>query len=354
MGIVAAVIVFSVLVFFHELGHFVFAKFSGVYVERFSIGFGPVVLSKTWGETEYALSLIPLGGYVKMYGENPSEVDENDDNRLKGRSFNEQSLKARTAIISAGPIFNFILAALLFTVVYLIGVPRLLPIAGAIQEDMPANVFLQKGDVILSINDTKIEFWDEMSTIIRNHAGEKLLFKIKRDEQILDVNIIPKISITKNIFGEDVKVGLIGIQPDGTTINVVYNPAKAISLGLKKTYEVTKLTLVGIVKLVSRVIPADNIGGPILIFQMARDTAKAGLNSLLMFTAIISINLAILNLLPIPILDGGHLFFNLIEAITRKPVNLRMREVGQMIGLALILALTFFAFYNDIVRIIKG
>ncbi|MDY6820834.1 MAG: RIP metalloprotease RseP [Deferribacterota bacterium] len=351
IGIISAILVFALLIFIHELGHFIVAKLNKVYVERFSIGFGPIIYSKNIGETEYAISLLPLGGYVKMYGEDPtSEVDE----KLSNKAFSKKPLISRILIVSAGPIANFFLAVVLFFIVFMIGVPKLLPIVGEVKKDMPAYGILENGDKIISINGKKIKFWEEMSSIVKENPDNKLTLEIERKGQIKKVTITPSLEESQNIFGEKIKVGLIGITPSNDITTVRYNPLESLSMAVARTYEITKLTLVGIVKIFQRVVPADNIGGPILIFQMAKDTAEAGLNSLLVFTSVISINLAILNLLPIPVLDGGHLFFYFIEAIRRKPVSLKAREVGQIIGLALILALTFFAFYNDIIRIIKN
>jgi regulator of sigma E protease len=351
MGIIAAILVFGLLIFFHELGHFIVAKLNKVYVERFSIGFGPIIYSRKIGETEYALSLLPLGGYVKMYGEDPKETI---DKSMLAKSFINKPLWSRFQIVSAGPIANFLLAILLFYIVFMLGIPKLLPVVGEVQKNMPAFGVLQEGDRIRSINGIKVEFWEDMSEFIKKNPDKSLQLEVERNKKILTLVIKPTLSETPNIFGEKIKVGLIGVAPKGDFITVRYNPIKSIYLACERTYEITKLTVVGIVKLIERVVPANNIGGPIMIFQMARDTAKAGLNSLLVFTAVISINLAILNLFPIPVLDGGHLLFYLIEAITRRPVSIRTREISQMIGLALILALTIFAFYNDIIRIIRG
>ncbi|MGA1846449.1 RIP metalloprotease RseP [Deferribacter abyssi] len=351
MGIISAILVFGVLVFIHEFGHFIFAKLFNVKVLRFSIGFGPIVFTKKWGETEYAISLIPLGGYVKMYGENMEEgIDESD----KDRAFLEKPVWHRFLIVFAGPLFNYLLAVIVFAVLFITGVNEFLPVIGEVKKDMPAySAGLRAGDKILQIDGKPIKYWDDMSQYIKGKAGQKIILKIERNGKVLSLEVVPKKTVVKNIFGEDHEVGLIGIVPKGDTILVSYNPVKAIILGLEKTNEITKLTLVGIVKIIQRVVPADNIGGPIMIFQMAKQTAETGFASLLAFMAVISINLAILNLLPIPVLDGGHLFFYIIEMIRGRPVSVKVREVSQYIGLALLIALMFFAFYNDISRIIS-
>jgi regulator of sigma E protease len=351
MGIIAAVVVFGLLIFFHELGHFLFAKFFKVYVEKFSIGFGPAIFSKKLGDTEYLISAIPLGGYVKMYGEDPSLDIPNE---MKIKAFSHKPLYQRSLIVFAGPLFNFLLAIVLFAVINMFGAKALLPVVGEIQEGMPAySAGLKSGDKILKIDGKEVKFWDEMSEIIRNNPEKELEFTVLREDRQITLKITPTLSKTKNIFGEEVDVGLIGITPKAEFTTVRYGFFGAINEGLNKTYEVTKLTIVGIIKIFQRIIPADNIGGPIMIFQMAKQTAEVGVNSLLAFMAVISINLAILNLLPVPILDGGHLLFYFIEAVTKRPVSLRVREYANMIGLALLLSLMVFAFYNDIARIFQ-
>lgn len=352
MSIIAAIIVFGLLIFFHELGHFLFAKLFKVYVEKFSIGFGPALFTKKLGETEYSISAIPLGGYVKMYGEN---INDEVEESKKHRSFSHKAVAKRSLIVLAGPFFNFLLAFLLFSLVNTMGTPKLKPVIGEVQKDMPAySAGLQEGDEIIKINGKEIKYWQQISDSIKSNSDKPVTLLIKRDGETIDKTITPKVTEVENIFGEKISVSLIGIAPSTeSTVTIRYNPFQALSLGAAKTYEITKLTIVGIIKIFQQVVPADNIGGPILIFQMAKETAAAGINSLLLFMAVISINLAILNLLPIPVLDGGHLLFYGIEAVKGKPVSLKTREVTQMVGLALLLALMVFAFYNDITRIIS-
>lgn len=354
MGIISAILVFGILVFIHEFGHFIFAKLFGVKVLRFSIGFGPVLISKKMGETEYALSLIPLGGYVKMYGENPDEEDAVISDDDAGKAFSNKPVWHRFFIVLAGPLFNYLLAIIIFSFIFMSGVEKLLPVIGEVKDGMPAAITgIQPGDKIIEIDGHKVNFWEDIGNYIKSKAGEPVNVKIDRDGNIISLTLVPKKEKVKNIFGEDKYVGLIGIMPKGDYIEVKYNLFESFVLGFKKTNEVTKLTLLGIVKIIQKVVPADNIGGPIMIFQMASETAKAGFSSLLAFMAVISINLAILNLLPIPVLDGGHLLFYIIEMIIRRPVSLKVRMVAQYIGLALLISLMFFAFYNDITRIIK-
>ncbi|MGA1862405.1 RIP metalloprotease RseP [Deferribacter thermophilus] len=352
MSFLSAILVFGVLIFIHELGHFVFAKIFGVKVIRFSIGFGPVIFSKKLGETEYALSLIPLGGYVKMYGENPDEEEEVVEE--KDKAFMNKPVFKRFLIVFAGPAFNYLLAVLVFALIFTFGVEKLLPIVGEIKDGMPAQIAgLKPGDKIVEIDGEKVRFWEDIGKKIKPKAEQTVEIKVEREGKVIILKLTPKAERIKNIFGEDQKVGLIGIMPKESYVKVKYGLIEAINLGFEKTYEITKLTILGIIKIFQKVIPADNIGGPIMIIQMASETAKAGFSSLLAFMAVISINLAILNLLPIPVLDGGHLLFYLIEMIIRRPVSLKIRMAAQYVGLALLISLMFFAFYNDIMRIIK-
>jgi len=352
MGIISAIFLLGILIFIHELGHFLLAKKNGVLVEKFSIGFGPKIFSRTKGETEYALSAIPLGGFVKMYGESlDAEVEEG----MKDRSFAHKSLKARFAIVFAGPLFNFILAILIYTAIFMIGTPRFLASVGGVIDGSPAQAAgLLEGDRILALNGQDMKYWDDMSMYISQNPGAKVNFSIERDNKIIKVEVIPESVVDKNVFGEDVKVGRIGIKRGSLTETVrVLNPVKAFGQGLEQTYRVSELMVMGVVKIFQKVVPADSLGGPIMIVQMAKDSAENGFVSFLSFMAIISINLGILNLLPIPVLDGGHLMFFTLEAIFRRPVSIKIREYANMAGLSLLLFVMFFAFYNDIMRFFK-
>jgi len=352
MGIISAIVLLGILIFIHELGHFLLAKKSGVLVEKFSIGFGPKLISRQIGETEYALSAIPLGGFVKMYGESlDAEVDEG----LKDRSFAHKPLKDRFAIVFAGPFFNFILAVLIYTVIFMAGTPRFLSSVGGTIEGSPAEAAgLLDGDIITALDGKNIKYWDEMSEYISTKPGKKIIFQIDRDNIIINVPVTPEAVVDKNVFGEDVRIGRIGIQRGELAETVrTLNPVKALGKGVEQTYRVSELMVMGVVKIFQKVVPADSLGGPIMIVKMAKDSAETGLISFFSFMAIISINLGILNLLPIPVLDGGHLMFFTLEAIIRRPVSIKIREYANMAGLSLLLMVMFFAFYNDIMRFFK-
>jgi regulator of sigma E protease len=348
--ILSTIIVLGILIFVHEFGHFLLAKRLGVGVVTFALGFGAKLIGRKIGETEYKICAIPLGGYVKLIGENPEEEVKEED---RSRSFSCQPIWKRALIISAGPFFNFFLAAVLFSLVnLLIGVPSS-PTAniGEVSAGFPAEeAGLRKGDLVLSIDGEQVSEWEDLAQIIRNSKGKELLLKVKRDSEIIDIKVTPKSITDKNIFGEEVKIFRIGITPaEGGSFKRV-NPLLAIGTGFLQTWNGIKLTILGIVKLIQRVIPAKEIGSPIMIAKMAGEQAKKGILSLALFTAIISINLGIINLFPIPILDGGHFLFLSLEAVLRRPISIKKMEIAQQIGLVFIILLMLFAIRNDVIR----
>jgi regulator of sigma E protease len=352
MGLISAIFLLGILIFIHELGHFLLAKKNGVLVEKFSIGFGPKLLSRKRGETEYVLSAIPLGGFVKMYGES---VDAEIEDGLKDRSFAHKPLKARFAIVFAGPLFNFVLAVFIYMLIFMAGTPRFLASVGDVMEGMPAQTAgIQKGDMILALDGTSMKYWDEMSGYVSQKPGTPVTFTIEREGRIINLVLTPESVADKNLFGEEVNLGRVGIQRgELTEVARELNPAKALWKGVVQTYNVSELMIMGVVKIFQRVVPADSLGGPIMIVQMAKDSAETGFISFFSFMAIISINLGILNLLPIPVLDGGHLMFFTLEAIIRRPVSVKLREYANMAGLSFLLFVMFFAFYNDIMRFFR-
>ncbi len=352
MTFLSAVILLGIIIFVHELGHFLFAKMLGVRVLKFSLGFGPKLIGKKYGDTEYVISAIPLGGYVKMLGEIPGEELSEDE---KPFAYNYQKIWKRFAIVLFGPIFNILFAITIFFFSFMNGLPILVPEIGGVMPDTPAEkAGLMKGDRIVEINGVPIDQWDQMTDIIHKSPEKTLSIKIKRDNAPLQVSIKPEKKTVKDIFGEGKPVGLIGIKPSGDTVIKKEDIPNAFADSIVRTGEISVLTLVSIVKLIQRVIPMDTIGGPILIVQMAGEQASKGFLNFFIFMAIININLGVLNLLPIPILDGGHLLFLGIEAIRRKPLSERVIAVSQKVGLAILLTLMAFVIYNDFVRLITG
>jgi regulator of sigma E protease len=349
-SIIAAVAGLGVLIVFHEFGHFLFAKLSGVGVLTFSVGFGPKLWVKKKGETEYALSAFPLGGYVKMVGEDPEEEVKAVDLE---RSFAHKSLLKRTAIVAAGPGFNLLLAVFLLMLVFLFyGVPVLSNLVGAVEAESPAaQAGIQKGDRIVAVNDQAVTAWEDLSSAIKQSGGQPLVLRVQRGDQELMVTVQPRKKEVKNIFGELKEDWMIGI---GSQVSIEKgDPGLAISKAFVQTYEYSKLTLVGLYKMITREVSPRNLGGPILIAQMAGQQAQEGIGSYLAFLAVLSINLGVLNLLPVPVLDGGHLFFFAVEAIIRRPVSLKYREKAQQVGIFLLLLLMIFAFANDIFRLFE-
>jgi len=442
--VVSFVVVLGVLIFVHELGHFLMAKRAGVGVLKFSLGFGPRLVGFKRGETEYLISALPLGGYVKMIGEDPGDTSEAASD--PARSFSQKRVGTRALIILAGPLTNLILPVLLFSGIYmtvgqdyvvpLVGRPEAgspaaeaglvprdriqtvngkpvsrweevelpvrlsggAPVALTLQREgktfdvrltprrtklydplgqehdgwdaglrplIPARVTrvqpgspargagLQADDLIVAVEGAPVAEWDELSRAIRARPGMPTLLTVERAGTRLEVRVTPERKEEKDAGGETREVGIIGVlrgEPEVQRERL--NPFRAVIAGVEETIT-TSVTLVqGIWKIVQGRISPKTIGGPVMIAQVTGEVAQRGLKNLINWTALLSINLAILNLLPIPILDGGHLLFSLIEWLRGKPVSLRKRELAQQVGFVLLVGLMVFAFYNDIFRLL--
>ncbi len=352
-SLIAFIIVIGILVFIHEFGHFIAARLLGVGVDVFSLGFGPKILKKNIGRTQYCLSAIPLGGYVKMVGEEPGAVLDPKDIPL---SFTHKSLFRKSLIVAAGPFFNFFLAIFFFYILYQFsGLYLSTPIVGKVMENSPAEAAgIKPGDLIKEVNQNKIESFEDVSRIIGSGKGEKLDIMLEREGERLEISLTPALSPGKNAFGEPIEKYAIGIVNNGETYHVGLNPFQAMGHALSDTWGLVKLTLLSVVKMISGSLSADNLGGPIMIAQMAGEQAKAGITNFAWFIALLSVNLGIINLFPIPVLDGGHLMFFAIEGITGKPVGEKLREKLIQFGAAVLVALMVFVFYNDIVRMFNG
>jgi len=348
--IIGTIVVLGILIFIHELGHFIFCKVFGVGVERFSLGFGPKILSKTVGPTEYCLSAIPLGGYVKMVGEQPgTEIDAEDIDL----SFTHKSVVKRVIIVAAGPVFNFLLAIFIYLGIFtFVGIEFRYPTVGNVTENYPAEAAgLKPGDRILMINQTPISNWSDIATLIAGSDGGSLEIKVQRDTDQLLFQIVPREETEKNIFGEDFNRYVIGISDSGNKYIKHLGVGEALKESIRFTYMIIELTFLTIVKIFQGIVSLkDAIGGPIFIVQMAGEQAEKGFVELLYFIAYISVSLGILNLLPIPVLDGGHIVFFSIEAVIGRPVNIRIREVSQQVFFFLLMLLMVFVIYIDIMR----
>ena len=348
--IIPFIIVLGILISFHEFGHFLLAKTFRVMVHKFSLGFGPRLIGKTLGETEYVISAFPLGGYVKLLGE--SDEEEVSPAEVH-RSFSAQPVPHRIAIAAAGPFFNFLLAFLLFSGLYLIsGYPVMTAEIGQVRSGSPADkAGLLKGDIIEYIEDKKIDEWGDIKKFIQRSQQKALTMAVIRGNERLSTRVVPEMEKVKNIFGEEIESPLIGIVASGSIQEVRLAPLNALGKAAERTWEVTALTVLTIVKLFQGVVPLKTLGGPIMIGQLTGDIARENISYLIPFMAVISINLALLNLLPVPVLDGGMILFLLIELIIRKPISIKKREVAQKIGIFVLLVLMAFVFYNDLARI---
>jgi regulator of sigma E protease len=354
-SVLAAILVLGLLIFVHELGHFLAAKRVGVGVIRFSLGFGPVVLARRFGETEYCLSAIPLGGYVKMIGQEDDGSEPDPTTAQQANSFAVKPVWARALIVAAGPLGNFALAWVLFSTLFATGVQVATSQVGEVAPDMPAaEAGVKDGDRITAVNGVAVRRWDEVSDAIRGSGGAPVALTVDRAGAEQQLQVAPRLSETENIFGEPRKDYLIGIKPSGDFVIERSNPLKALWQGASETGEWIGLTFLTLVKLFEGQVDTDNLGGPIRIMKMAGETAHLGLIALMSFMAVLSINLGVLNLLPIPILDGGHLAFMLIEKVLGRPLEMRHREIATQVGMFLLICLMGFALFNDISHLVSG
>ncbi len=348
------ILVLGLLIFVHELGHFLLAKLFGVRVLKFSLGFGPKLAGKVIGETEYVISALPLGGFVKMFGENPDEQDVPEADRKV--SFAHKPVWQRFFIVLAGPVFNLLFAVVLFFLVFFfVGVPT--PVdstrIGKVNDNSPAAAAgLQKDDEILRINGREMLGWQDVLEAVKDSAGSSLSVVVQRGEEQFTTEVKPAIDAVKNVFGEEVEQRyMIGIMKADDITWESSGLLASLKNACLQTWMYIDLTVTGFVKIIQQVVPASEIGGPILIAQIAGEQMKAGWLNLIYFMSLLSVNLGILNLLPIPVLDGGHLVFLSLEGLRRKPLTERSQIIAQQVGIGLLGTLMIFVFYNDIVRL---
>jgi regulator of sigma E protease len=348
-------VVLGILIFFHELGHFLVAKHFGIKVLKFSLGFGPKLLGKKIGDTEYLISAVPLGGYVKMLGESDDDDADPIPPEDEHRSFSHKPALQRIAVVSAGPIFNLLLALLIFIASFgFSGMQVLTTEIGQVREGSPADkAGLKKGDLIVSVDDTDTDTWPQLKGLVGENRGEPIKIALLRNGQPLTVTVVPEMSVVKNIFGEEIKTPLLGVVSSGSFREIRLGLLGALKEGFLKTWEIIKLTCLTVVKLFQGIVSIKTLGGPILIGQMTGQLAEQSWAYLIPFTAVISINLGILNLLPVPVLDGGFIVFLLIELIIGRPLNVRKREFAQKLGIGLLVLLMIVVIYNDIARLLQ-
>lgn len=350
--LVATIFVLGILIFFHELGHFLVAKKSGIRVEKFSLGFPPKMIGKKIGDTEYCISWIPLGGYVKMAGEDP------DQSKIQGKpwEFMSKSLGIRALVIAAGPVMNLILAVFIFWgIIFFKGMQEIhdeTAQVGLVASGGPADeAGIKPGDTIISINEVEVTTFRDMAEIIYQQVEKPIEVEWIRDGKEFSAQITTFKDRVLDEKGEIKEVGKIGIGPSYTTIKVGFFKSFLEAGGTTVFILVESIKF--IVGLITGTASIKLLGGPLFIAQTAGQTAKSGFVNLLSFMALLSVNLSLINILPIPVLDGGHLLFLSIEKIKGSPLSLKQRAAMQQIGLAFLILLIIFVTYNDFLRTIK-
>jgi regulator of sigma E protease len=355
--------VLTIVVFFHELGHFLIARWAGVKVLTFSLGFGPELAGfDDRHGTRWKISAVPLGGYVKFFGDE-SEASTPSMEALAGMteeekkgSFHHKGVGARAAIVAAGPIANFLLAIVIFTCLFtFFGKPSTSARVDKIEANSAAAAAgFQIGDVVTAIDGAKIESFSDMQRIVGTRAGEHLTFTVKRGENTVQLQGTPELRDVKDPFGNSHRQGVLGITRQTAAGDVVterVDPATAMWLGVKETWFVIDRTLAYIGGIFTGREAADQVGGPLRIAQISGQVATIGLAALIHLAAVLSISIGLLNLFPVPLLDGGHLLFYAVEAVRGRPLSERAQEMGFRIGLGLVLMLMVFATYNDILHL---
>jgi regulator of sigma E protease len=353
----AFLLVLTVLVFVHELGHYLSARRNGVKVQVFSIGFGPELLGWTdRAETRWKLSLIPIGGYVKMFGDAdatsmPGEAVEEMSEAEKAVSFFHKRLMQRAEIVAAGPAANFLFAIVVLAGFFMtVGQPFTPADIGEVVPGSAAErAGLQPKDTIVAIDGKTIERFEDIQQIVGLDAGEPLQVRVRRDGHELTLPATPSVEEEKDIFGNVHRIGRLGIKRTGTEF-LRRDPVSAVYRAVGETWNIAAGTLQAAGQMVMGRRTADELGGPIAIAQMSGVVARVGLVDLIRFMALLSVNLGLINLFPIPILDGGHLLFYAAEAIRGRPLGQRAQEYGFRLGLALVLTLMIFVTWNDLVH----
>ncbi|MDD5408671.1 MAG: RIP metalloprotease RseP [Candidatus Omnitrophica bacterium] len=340
--------ILSLLIIVHESGHFFAARRNGVRVENFSLGFGPQVFKKKKNGTEYSISLIPLGGYVKMAGDSRSEY--------KGKSdeYFTKSIGKRFQIIFFGPFLNYLLGFLFFWCIFFVGYPSLTSKVGGLIDGYGAKeAGLAAGDKIIVIDGQKVDLWDDLQRQIQKRKEkESVELLVLRGNQELKFKVAIKDKVLGNELGEKKSLGIIGITPFDEIVETRHGFFESAYLGVKKTIDLTIMTYKGLWMLISgRMSMRDSVTGPLGIFYITSKTAKLGIIAVMHLIAVLSVSLAIFNLLPLPILDGGHIFLLGLEKLRKKTLGIKAEQIVNNIGFTLMIAIALFVTYNDILRL---
>ena len=352
------IFILSVIVFIHEMGHYLIARYNGVRIDVFSIGFGPELFG--WNDstgTRWKVSLLPLGGYVKMFGDadaasKPGEELTEMSPEEKEFSFHHKRLGQRSAIVLGGPLANFVLAVFIFAIMFATVGQRITPaLISIVQPDgAAAEAGMIPGDLIIGIDDTAIDRFEMVQRIVRINVEQTLLFTVERDGETIEMEMTPRLVEVTDDFGNIQQFGQIGVGRKGVEL-VRHGPVYAIWAAVEETASLTMATLDVLGQIISGNRTAKELGGPIRIAQISGQVAEDGLVTVFWFMALLSINLGLINLFPVPMLDGGHLLFYVYEAIRGKPLGERAQEYGFRVGLAMVLGLMIFATWNDIKNI---
>jgi len=349
--------ILTVLVFVHEWGHYIVARRNGVRVEVFAIGFGPELFG--WNAktgTRWKVCAIPLGGYVKMFGDaDPASAGAADDSGFseqeRSESFHHKSLGARTAIVAAGPLANFLFAILVLAGLYMIeGRPYAPAVIDAVLEESAAErAGLRVEDRIVQADDREITRFSDLSRIVFERPGEPILLVVERDGATIELGVTPDAVTETDRFGNEITFGRLGIQSNRTTIEKL-DPLNAVVVATQETGSIITQTLDAVGEMIVGVRGTEELGGPLRIAEMSGTVAQSGLVMTLWFTAVLSVNLGLINLFPVPVLDGGHLMFYALEAIRGRPLGERAQEWASIAGLTMVVMLMLFVTWNDLMR----
>jgi regulator of sigma E protease len=352
-------VILSVIVFIHEFGHYWVARRCGVRVEQFSIGFGKEIYG--WDDrhgTRWKISLLPLGGYVKMYGDSdPASTPDAStltqmNDAEKAVSFHYKTLRQKAAIVVAGPAANFILAIIILTGFFMtMGRPHTPPVVGDLQPESAALAAgVQKGDLFLEIDGRKMEYFSDIQRITRLHKEGAMTAKIDRNGEIITLQLTPKVQLSKDVFGNEVNLALLGISSGPATYEKL-SPGNAVVASVVETYRMCVDTLRALGQMITGQRSVTELGGPIKIAKYSGQSAEQGLTTVLWFMAVLSVNLGLINLFPIPMLDGGHLLFYTLEAARGRPMAEKIQNVAFRFGFALLITLMVFTTVNDVVQL---
>ena len=348
-GYLIALLVLSGLIFFHELGHFTAARLMGVYVEVFSIGFGKRLFTFRAFDTEWSISAIPVGGYVRMKGQDDADPTKKS---YDADSYNTKTPLQKIFILVAGPLANFVLAFLLYFAIAVGNPSTLAPVVGQVVKDSPAFVAgLESNDTIIAINGKKVDTWAKMAKIISSASGD-IALDVNRAGYLKHIKLTPKLEDAKDMYGESVKRKMIGISAAGVMKKQNLSIIEKFKYATDQTVFASTLIFTGLKKLIVGDVPASEMGGVISIVKLTSDASASGWMSVLFFAALISVNLGVLNLLPIPALDGGHIMFNLYELFFRREVNEKVVINLTIAGWIILLGLMGLGVFNDINRLV--